>query len=201
VRNYIALLGWGLGDQQLFTTEELQENFTLERVSRSPAVFDEHKLRWMNGHYLRELPVDELARRLEAFTGRDCLREAAALTQEKMQTLSEFWPMAGFFFDGPVDDPKAFEKVILKDDGVGILAEAREALAAADPWETEPIEAALRGVVDHRGAKPGQVFQPVRVAIAGTTISPGIFESLHLLGRDEALRRIDAALERAGVRA
>jgi glutamyl-tRNA synthetase len=201
VRNYIALLGWGLGDQQIFTTEELQQGFSLERVSKSPAVFDEHKLRWMNGHYLRELPVEELARRLEEYTGRDGLHDAAALTREKMQTLSEFWPMAGFFFDGPVDDAKAFEKVILKGDGVGILAEAREALAAAEPWETEPIEAALRGVVEHRDAKPGQVFQPVRVAIAGTTVSPGIFESLHLLGRDEALRRIDATLERAGVRA
>jgi glutamyl-tRNA synthetase len=201
VRNYIALLGWGHGDQQIFATDELQRLFSLERVSKSPAVFDEQKLRWMNGHYLRDLSVEELAARLEAFTGRQGLLGAAALTREKMQTLAEFWPMAGFFFDGPVDDPKAFEKVIAKGDGAAILAEAREALAAVEPWETEPIEAALRGIVEHRGTKPGQVFQPVRVAIAGTTVSPGIFESLHLLGRDEALRRIDAMLERAGVTA
>src|SRR3712207_1993812 len=104
VRNYLALLGWGFDEETTFmTTEELVERFTLERVSRSPAVFDEQKLRWLNGRYLRELSVEELTGRLEALTGRGGLREAAAISQDKISTLAEFWPLAGFFFDGPAD--------------------------------------------------------------------------------------------------
>src|SRR3712207_2373856 len=104
VRNYLALLGWGYDEATtFFTTEELVERFTLERVSRSPAVFDEQKLRWLNGRYLRELSVEELTGRLEALTGRGGLREAAAISQDKISTLAEFWPLAGFFFDGPAD--------------------------------------------------------------------------------------------------
>src|ERR687884_1322029 len=99
VRNYPALLGWGYDEETTFhTTEELQQRFSLERVSRSPAVFDEKKLRSMNGRYLRELPVEELTRRLETLTGHEGLGEAAAITQDKISTLTEFWPLAHFFF-------------------------------------------------------------------------------------------------------
>jgi glutamyl-tRNA synthetase len=197
VRNYLALLGWGYDDETtFFTTEELQKNFSLDRVSKSPAVFDTQKLRWMNGHYLRELPVEELTRRLEERTGRTGLRQAVELAREKIQTLDEFWPLVGFLFDGPADDPDAFARTIGADGGAETLAEAREALAAAEPFEEPQIEAALRSVVERRGAKPGKVFQPVRVAIAGKTVSPGIFESLAALGKEESLERIDAALRK-----
>jgi glutamyl-tRNA synthetase len=195
VRNYLALLGWGHEDDQILSTQELIERFRLEDVSRNPARFDEQKLRWMNGHYLRALPTDELATRLEEFTGQPDLGEAAAITQEKIQTLADFWPLAGFLFDGPVDDPAARERVLGRDGARETLAEARDSLAAADPFDVEHVETALRGVVERRGAKPKDVFQPVRVAIAGTTVSPGIFESVAALGRDEALARIDAALD------
>jgi glutamyl-tRNA synthetase len=199
VRNYLALLGWGYDDDTtFFTTQELQRQFSLERVSKSPAVFDVKKLRWMNGHYLREMDVDELTRRLEDLTGRTGLRPAVELAREKIQTLDEFWPLVSFLYDGPVDDPAAWERTIGADGGAETLAEAREALAATEPFEVEQIEAALRSVVERRGAKPNQVFQPIRVAIAGTTVSPGIFESLAALGKDTALERIDAALSRAG---
>jgi glutamyl-tRNA synthetase len=108
VRNYLALLGWGTEEsQEFFTTDELINEFSLERVSKSPAVFDEQKLRHMNGRYLRELPVDELTARLEALTGRENLHDAVEISQEKISTLSDFWPLAGFFFDGPADDPVA----------------------------------------------------------------------------------------------
>lgn len=194
VRNYIALLGWGYDDKQtIFSTRELIELFSLERVGRSAAVFDEQKLRWMNGIYLRALPEAELTARLEQFTGRSDLAGAVAICREKIQTLADFWPLAGFFFDGPVDDPKAREK-FLHEEGRANLAAARAALAALESFDAESIETALRGVVERRGLKPKQVFQPVRVAISGTTVSPGIFESLELLGREESLRRIDAAL-------
>ncbi len=196
VDNYIALLGAGFAaDEEHFSLPELAERFRLERVSKNPAVFDERKLRHMNGRWLRELGTDELVRRLEQFTGRTGLRGAVEVSEEKIQTLSEFWPLVGFVFDGPVDDPKAFQKTIAKDGGVEMLQAAREALAAADPFTIDTIEQALRGIVERTGAKPGKVFQPVRVAIAGTTVSPGIFESLALLGREETLARIDRAVQ------
>jgi len=195
VRNYLALLGWGYDEETtFFTTEKLQKNFSLERVSKSPAVFDEKKLRWMNGTYIREMDVDELTRRLEERTGRTGLRPAVELAREKIQTLDEFWPLVGFLYDGPVDDPAAWERTIGANGGAEALAEAREALAATEPFEVDQIEGALRSVVERRGAKPKEIFQPVRVAIAGKTVSPGIFESLAALGKEASLERIDAAL-------
>jgi glutamyl-tRNA synthetase len=194
VRNYLALLGWGdVDDETLITTDELVRRFRIERVSRNPARFDEQKLRWMNGRYLRQLGTDELTRRLEERTGRTGLHDAVAISEEKIQTLADFWPLAGFIFDGPADDPAARERW-LSDGGRAALADARAALSNAEPFDVAHIERALRGVVDARGAKPRDVFQPVRVALAGTTVSPGIFETLAVLGRDEALARIDAAL-------
>src|SRR6185312_4165176 len=108
VRNYVALLGWGTEEsQEFFTTDELVREFSLERVSKSPAVFDEQKLRHINGRYVRELAIEDLTGRLEALTGREGLRGAAEISQEKISTLSDFWPLAGFFFDGPADDAAA----------------------------------------------------------------------------------------------
>ena len=198
VDNYIALLGAGFAsDEEFFTLEGLAARFRLERVSKSPAVFDEKKLRHMNGVYLRELALDDLTARLETFTGRSGLRDAAEISGEKIQTLAEFWPLVGFLFDGPADDPAAFAKTIGAEGGAAALADARAAIADAEPFDAETLDAALRGVVERREVKAGKVFQPVRVAIAGKTVSPGIFESVALLGRDETLRRIDDALSRA----
>ena len=194
VRNYLALLGWGdESDETIIPTDELVRRFRLERVSKNPARFDEQKLRWMNGRYLRSLGTAELTRRLEQFYGRDSLGPAVAISKEKMQTLADFWPLAGFIFDGPADDPAARAKW-LDDGGRAALRDARAALESIEPFDVAEIERALRGVVEARGAKPKDVFQPVRVAVAGTTVSPGIFETLAVLGRAEALHRIDAAL-------
>jgi glutamyl-tRNA synthetase len=194
VRNYVSLLGWGYDESTtFFTTEELVERFSLERVSRNPAVFDEQKLRWMNGRYLRELDQNELRRRLERLYGREVPPEAVAISQEKMQTLADFWPLAGFLVERREIDPQAWDRV-MRDGGPERLRAAREALEAAEPFDTETIERALRGVVERLDVKPKEVFQPVRVAISGTTVSPGIFESVAALGRDETLARIDAAL-------
>ena len=200
VRNYLALLGWGYdAETTFFTTEELIERFSLERVSRNPAVFDEQKLRWMNGHYLREMTSDELTRLLEERLGRSGLREAVGIAQEKMQTLDDFWRLAGFLVERQATDEQAWSKV-MGDGASDRLARAREALARTEPFDPEHVEEALRSVVEETGAKPKDVFQPVRVAISGSTVSPGIFESVAVLGRDETLTRIDDALRRTGVR-
>jgi glutamyl-tRNA synthetase len=194
VRNYIALLGWGLDESTTFmSTDELVQGFSLERVSRSPAVFDEQKLRWMNGRYLREMPPEELAARVEGLLERDGLADAVAVAQEKMQTLADFWPLAGFLVERQETDPKAWEKV-MRDGAEARLEAAREALGQAEPFTVERVEEVLREVVETLDAKPRDVFQPLRVAIAGSTVSPGIFESVVALGRKETLARVDKAL-------
>jgi glutamyl-tRNA synthetase len=197
VINYLALLGWGYDDTTtFFTIPELQERFTLERVSKNPAVFDEQKLRWINGRYLRELSADDLTARLEEFTGRGGLRDGVGITQEKISTLGEFWPLARSFYDGPVDDPATREKVLGAPESRAALADVRDALAELpEPWSEADVEETLRAVVDRTERKPKQIFQPLRVALTGTTVSPGIFETVALLGRDETLARVGNALE------
>jgi glutamyl-tRNA synthetase len=181
------------------STHELIERFDLSRVSKNPAVFDEQKLRWMNGRYLRDLSPDDLRARLERLSGREVPPEAVTISQEKMQTLTDFWQLAGFLVERPAQyDEKAWSKV-MADGAPERLRTARSALEAApEPFGTEQVEEALRGVVERLDVKPRDVFQPIRVAITGTTVSPGIFESVAALGREETLARIDAALARAG---
>jgi glutamyl-tRNA synthetase len=196
VDNYLALLGAGFSsDEEFFTLDELADRFRLERVSHNPAIFDEQKLRHFNGRWLRTLDVEELTHRLEAYTGRSGIRPAVEISALKIQTLADFWPLASFLFEGPVDDEAAFEKTLCRDGGLDTLEAARDALRALEPFTVESVEGALREVVERLGVKPGRVFQPVRVAIAGTTVSPGIFESVAVLGREETLARIDRALE------
>jgi glutamyl-tRNA synthetase len=198
VRNYLALLGWGFdAETTFFATGELVERFALDRVSRSPAVFDERKLRWMNGRYLREMDPAELTARLERLLGRDDLLQAVEVSQEKLQTLADFWPTAGFVVERRPFDEGAWAKV-MRDGAPERLRRARDALASVEPFDPETIERSLRGVVAELGVKPKDVFQPIRVALTGGTVSPGIFESVAVLGRQEALSRIDAALRRAG---
>jgi glutamyl-tRNA synthetase len=210
VRNYLALLGWGAGDDQtVLSTEELVERFTLDRVSRNPARFDEVKLRWLNGVHIRALGVPELTRRLIEYlrlehpeaarlaqADRERLEAAVRISQEKIHTLADFWPLAGFLFGEVHEDPAAHERW-LGDEGTDALRQAREGLAAAPRFDLATIAQVLEGVVEQRRAKPREVYQPLRVSISGGTISPGIFESVELLGREETLRRIDGALNRS----
>jgi glutamyl-tRNA synthetase len=197
IRNYLALLGWGFDDETtFFSTDELIERFTLDRVSKSPAVFDEKKLRWMNGRYLREMDTGELTRALEQLTGRSGIEPAVAISQEKMQTLADFEPLARWLYEEQPTDEKAWAKV-MKDGAAENLARAREALAQVEPFDQPGVERALTALVEELDVKPGKLYQPIRVAITGTTVSPGIFESVALLGRGATLERIDRALARA----
>jgi glutamyl-tRNA synthetase len=197
VRNYIALLGWGFDDStEYFSTDELVQAFSLERVSKSPAVFDEQKLRWMNGRYLREMEPAALARLLEEQSGRTGLLPAVEVTQEKMQTVDDFWKLSGWLYERRPTDEKAWAKV-MKDGAAENLARARDALARVDPFDQAGVEKALTELIEDLDVKPGKLYQPIRVAITGTTVSPGIFESVALLGRDETLTRMDDALARA----
>ncbi len=203
VRNYLALLGWGAGDDQtVLSTEELIERFTLQRVSRNPARFDETKLRWLNGVWTRELPAGQLTERLGRYldaSGHAGFRDdprfprAVEISQEKIHTLADFWPLTGPLLDSPVDDPAARTRW-LDEEGRARLREARDALVALADFDEPAIAGALQTLLGRLAVKPRDLYQPLRVAIAGTTISPGIFESLALLGRAETLARIDRAL-------
>jgi glutamyl-tRNA synthetase len=200
VVNYLALIGWSFDDKtNVMTRDELVERFTLERVNPSPGVFDEAKLEWLNGEHLRLLTpgafAAELQRYLElrgsplaAHPGR--VAEVAPIVQEKLRELSQFESFAGFLF-GPVHyDEEAVRRVVDDPDAPRALESARTALEELTEWNAASIEEALRGACEETGLKPRVLFGPVRVAISGRTVAPGLFESLQLLGRDESLARI-----------
>ncbi len=199
VRNYLALLGWGADDDAtLIPTADLIQRFRVEDVGRAAAIFDEKKLRWVNGRYMRELPLDEYVDVVASHLGRPAderMRNACEIVQEKAQTLAEVWPLIRFLFERPPEDEKAWRKT-MKDGAPAALEAAREALALADDFDSPAVEAALTPLPERLEVKPGRVYQPIRVAISGGTVSPGIFESLAVLGREESLRRIDAAIVR-----
>jgi glutamyl-tRNA synthetase len=195
VLNYLALLGWSYDDRrELFTREELVDLFTLDRVGASPAVFDYQKLKHFNGVYLRALPPDAYADVLLAYVreqgyewDEQLVRRAAPLVQEKIATLGEFPEFAGFLFE-PVEPDRALI------DGSGLLLqEARTILAQLEPFEAVRIEESLRALAERLGLKPREAFQPIRVAVTGSKVSPGLFESIELLGRDETLARLARA--------
>jgi glutamyl-tRNA synthetase len=199
VRNYLALLGWGADDDAtLIPTAELVERFRVDDVGSAAAIFDEKKLRWVNGRYMRELPLDEYTAAVAAHAGREAderLRAACEIAQDKAQTLDEVWPLIAFLFEPPVEDEAAWRKV-MKDGTLPLLEAAREALAAASAFDAAAVEEALSPLPETLGVKPGKIYQPIRVAITGATVSPGIFESLAVLGREQALERIDSAVQR-----
>jgi glutamyl-tRNA synthetase len=199
VRNYIALLGWGTQDDTtIMSTEELIERFDVSAVGRSSAIFDEQKLRWLNGRFMRELDLGDYTAAVARHLGREAderLRAACAIAQEKAQTLNEVWPLIGFLFDEPETDEKAWGKV-MKDGALPLLTEALDALRGTDTFEPPELEASLGRVLAEHDVKPGTLYQPIRVAITGTSVSPGIFESLAALGKERSVERIERAVQR-----
>ncbi|TCC22226.1 glutamate--tRNA ligase [Kribbella speibonae] len=207
--NYLALLGWSIAeDRDVFTMAEMVEAFDIRKVNSNAARFDPKKCEAINAAHMRLLPQDEFAQRMIPFltaagvlaeppSAEDLavLRAAVPLVQERMDTLSESEEMLGFLFvseDRFTVDPDAAAKV-LTGDATAVLDAAAKALADVE-WTTEAIEAALRAsLIDGLGLKPKNAFGPVRVAISGRRISPPLFESLELLGREKSLHRLDRA--------
>jgi glutamyl-tRNA synthetase len=208
--NYLALLGWGIAeDRDVFTAHEMVTAFDIRRVNPNPARFDMKKCQAINASHLRMLDADELARRLVPYLRRAglvndpptpqeqaTLSAAAPLVQERMTTLSEAVDLLGFLFVSDDDfsvNPDDAAKA-LTEDGKAVVQASYGALEPLEGWDTTAIEAALRrALVDERGLKPRNAFGPVRVAVTGQRISPPLFESLELLGRERSLRRLDAA--------
>jgi glutamyl-tRNA synthetase len=211
--NYLALLGWSIGDdREIFTMEEMAAAFDITRVNPNPARFDPKKAEAINAVWLRRLPTDELAARmvphlqaadlLPPSPSADqlaLLRAAAPLVQERMSVLAESVDMLGFLFADSAALPANDDLLaaVQQPEAQGALAAARDALADLPEWATESIESALRtSLVDGLGLKPKHAFGPVRIAVTGRRVSPPLFESVALLGRARTLARIDSALVR-----
>jgi glutamyl-tRNA synthetase len=199
--NYLALLGWSFDDRtNIFSVDELVERFTLERVGKNPAGFDVDKLEWLNGHYIRSKTPADLAELLvpycvaegipaDSAEGRATLEAVTPLLVERMKRLTEAPPMVRFLFTDVSPDEKAAK--VLADQG-GYLAEVAARLEALEKWTTAAIEETLRALATERELKPKKAFQPIRAAVTGTLVSPPLFESLELLGRERTLERLRA---------
>jgi glutamyl-tRNA synthetase len=200
--NYLALLGWGYDETtEHFTLRELQQVFSLERVSRNPAMFDDAKLDAINGWYIRRLDPSDLAARLLPFMERagyrdldiDLLIRAVPLIAERVTRLDQGPDMLGFLFLDQVElDPEQAARV-LTEEARGFLDAAAKVLRPVEPWTSEAIEHALRELAEEQGQKPRKAFQPIRLAITGRLVSPPLFESMELLGRERSLARLERA--------
>ena len=209
--NYLALLGWSIGDdREIFSVEEMAAAFDVTRVNPNPARFDPKKAEAINGVWLRRLPAAELAERMVPFLQAAgvlppvpsaeqlaTLAAATPLVQERMSVLADSVGMVGFLFTDsvPLTDADDVAAAVKDPEAQAALAAARDALAGLPDWSPGSIEAALRGaLVDGLGLKPKHAFGPVRIAVTGRRVSPPLFESLHLLGRDRTLARLETAL-------
>ncbi|HJU96712.1 MAG TPA: glutamate--tRNA ligase [Jiangellaceae bacterium] len=215
--NYLALLGWSIGeDREIFSLAEMAAAFDVTRVNPNPARFDPKKAEAINGVWLRRLDPDDLADRIVSYLQRAGLladpppveqralvRAATPLVQERMTVLEQSVPMLGFLFlDDVLHLDEAATSTVLTADTRPTLAAARDAVADLPDWTTESIEKAMRSaLVDGLGLRPKHAFGPVRVAVTGRRVSPPLFESLELLGRERTLARLDAALEHPGASA
>jgi glutamyl-tRNA synthetase len=212
VVNYMALLGWSWGeDREFFSLEELLQEFDISRVSRKPASFDPDKLDWMNEQWIKRLSIEERTDRLLPFLSgaglierepvdeeRERLEKIVALLDDRVKRLDDAVELAGFFLARDVDyDKIAVSKVLAKPGAGEILAGLHRVLSGCADFSPETLEAAIRAFAEDSGLSLGKVAQPLRVALTGRTASPGIFETLSLLGKDAALARIGRARELA----
>jgi glutamyl-tRNA synthetase len=188
--NFLALLGWSYDDKtEIMSVPQLIERFTLERVGASPSIFDYQKLEHINGVHLRALPAEEYADRLVEYLreqgydwDEEVVRRSAPLVQEKISTFGAYPAFARFLFEEVEPDP-----ALLDGD---VLSGAAEVLGDVEPFTAERIEEALRAYAERLGLSPRKAFQPIRVAVTGSKVSPGLFESLELLGKERSLARI-----------
>ena len=207
--NYVALLGWNFGDDEtVFARDEMVERFSLEDVQKNPAIFDNEKLTWMNGLYIRELGVDEFEARtrslVEADLGRELseaeagtYRAVAPLVQERMKVLTEAPEQVRFLFIDELDyDPDSWNKVMLKPETPAALDGALARLGELEEWTTEAIESELRAMLEELEFNARKGLQPLRVAVTGTSISPPLFESLEALGKERSMSRLTEARSR-----
>lgn len=203
--NYLVLLGWSPGEnREKVTLEEIVQLFDIRKVKKTAAFFDQKKLDWLNSQYIKQTPVPALAAMLaerlqakgwtQAAQDKPRLERITALIQERMRVLEDITEEHAFFFqDMPEYSEESVQKFLRQDGMPGHLAELKDRLAKLQPFETAPIEEALRGFAAEKGLEPKGLIQPVRVAVTGRHVSPPLFESIAILGKDAVLRRLEHA--------
>jgi glutamyl-tRNA synthetase len=195
VANYLLRLGWGHGDDEIISREQAIHWFDLDHVGKSPSRFDFKKVESLNGHYIREADdarlADLILHRLPAGADRDLLIRAMPELKARAHTLIELADNAAFLFAPRPVEPDEAALALLGGEGIAALKSAREGLAALAKWDHPSVEACIRDVAESAGLKLGKLAQPLRAALTGRATSPGIFDVLLLLGRDESLGRID----------
>jgi glutamyl-tRNA synthetase len=206
--NFLALCGWSPGDdREMLRRDDLVEAFTLDRVHNAPAQFNREKLEWLNGCYIRELAEEELLPLLqEEIRGaggvpedfaEDWWRKLVTVQRERLKTVRDFAAKSAFFFSDAVTinwDDKKTRKAAGKEEALTVLRELKGRLEVLPEWTEAAIEAVVTEYATVSGLKMGAIAQPLRVAVTGGTVSPGIQETLFLIGRDRTLQRIDAAI-------
>ncbi len=199
--NFLVRLGWSHGDQEIFSLDELVRLFDLDGVGRAAGVFNADKFLWLNGHYVKECPAERLRDLVRPFlesrgydvSDADKLSVLVEVLRARAPTLAEFAVQAAPYYEPEVQvDPAAAQKV-LKPEAAPVLRDLAEAFRSLPAWTVASLEPAFTAVVEKHGLKMGKVAQPLRVAVTGSTASPGIFETVFLVGRERALERIEAA--------
>jgi glutamyl-tRNA synthetase len=207
--NFMSLLGWSLDpDRTMFSVDEAIAAFDLSKVSKNPAIFDTDKLAWMNGEYIRLLPMTDFLGLVRPFV-EDGLggplpedvwsrfETIAPLVQERVKLLSEAADQVRFLFTEQLEyDQESWRKVMAKEGVADLLGDARRRLERIEKWDHESIEGVLREMLVERDIGAKQGLQPIRVAVTGSSISPPLFESMAILGRELTLRRLQQALAR-----
>ncbi len=201
VVNYLVRLGWSHGDQEIFSLDELVKAFDLSHVGATAGVFNLEKMAWVNHEWLKKVPEDELARlalpffRAAALPAEDDakLRHVVRVARERAKTLAEYAQQFRYFYAPVTFDPKAKDKFLTKDTRP-VLEAIRAGVAALSALDTEPLEKLFQVEAEKRGLGLGKIAQPVRVALTGGTASPGMYDVIQILGKDETLRRLDAAI-------
>jgi len=208
--NYLTLLGWSPGeDREIFGMEDTIKNFSLEKVSKTAAIYDINKLTWLNGNYLRELDLDYITKETipfliekgfikeyEAEEKYDYIKRVVAAVREKVKLLTELADGSEYFFkDISEYDPKGVAKRFKKDGTVRLLESGRKALEDAEDFKVETVEKIYRDLIDKLGIKGGDIIHPTRLALSGKTVGPGLFDIISILGKEECLKRMDKAIE------
>jgi glutamyl-tRNA synthetase len=202
--NWLVRIGWSHGDQEIFSTEEIQQLFDLDAVNRSAAQADKEKLGWLNQHYIKELPLERLVEELLPFLEKHAagsvkpspeLARLADLLRERSRTLAEMAERAAFLVVDAVAIEEKARKKFLKPAARPILEDLRTRLAALESWTETALETSFEEVRHaHGDVGMGKLAQPVRVAVTGSSASPGIYETLAILGPARSVARIEAAI-------
>ncbi len=207
ILNYIALLGWSPGEEEIIDLAEMIRTFSLDRINKTAAVYDVAKLTWMNGHYLREASLERIAGLAAPFfeaagllraplAGADLsyLERVVEAVRDRVKTLAELAEASAYFYRAPESyDEKGEQKHFQKEGAAGLLRLAAERLRGLNPFSLESAESAYRALSEELGIPAARLIHPTRLALSGRTMGPGLFEIMVLLGREKTVRRLEEA--------